>query len=129
MSVVNYPEAFPVESVAEVVKVIRKQVEVDKASLARHAWNVQGYLQKVVLGEPDAEAIVAGPLNITADSLAAGLESLNPEAPQQILAGGLTKKLMLFAITKLIERLLAGADLPDSIEHLIESLLPGLLGA
>lgn len=129
MSVVNYPEAFPVESVAEVVKVIRKQIEVDKASLARHAWNVQGYLQKVVIGEPDAEAIVAGPLNITADSLAAGLESLNPEAPQAILAGGLTKKLMLFAITKLIERLLAGADLPDSIEHLIESLLPGLLGA
>lgn len=129
MSIVNYPDSFPVESIAEVVAVFRKQKPVDKASLGRHAWNVQGYLQRIVIGEPDTEAIHAGPLNVTAETLAVALESLDPERPQAILGGGLTKKLLLMAVMKLLEKALTGANLPDSIEHLIESLLPGLLGA
>ena len=125
MALVNYPQAFPVESVAEVVAVIRKQKPVDKASLGLHGWNVIGYVQKLILGEPDTEAIHAGPLNVDAEALAVALESLDPEQPQAIMLGGLTKKLLYMALVKFIEKAVAGSDLPDGIKHLIDGLLGG----
>lgn len=125
MSTVSYPATFPVESVGEVVKVLRKQAPVSKSSLGLHAWNVQGYLQKIILGEPDTEAIHAGPLNIDAETLAVGLETLDQEGPQAILGGGLTKKLLLMAVTKLLQKVLAGADLPSVIDHVLDGLLGG----
>lgn len=125
MALVNYPQAFPVESVAEVVAVIRKQKPVDKASLGLHGWNVIGYVQKLILGEPDTEAIHAGPLNVDAEALAVALESLDPEQPQSIMLGGLTKKLLYMALVKFIEKAVAGSDLPDGIKHLIDGLLGG----
>lgn len=125
MALVNYPQSFPVESVAEVVAVIRKQKPVDKVSLGLHGWNVAGYLQKLILGEPDTEAIHAGPLNVDAEALAVALESLDPEQPQAIMLGGLTKKLLYMALMKFIEKAVAGSDLPDGIKHLIDGLLGG----
>ena len=121
----TYPQSFPVESIAEVVAVLRKQKPVDKASLGLHGWLVQGYLQKLILGEPDTEAIHAGPLNVDSETLAIALESMDPEKPQAILGGGLTKKLLYMALVKLIEKAIAGSDLPDGIKHLIDGLLGG----
>lgn len=125
MALVNYPQSFPVESVAYVVAVLRKQEAVDKAKMGLHGWQVQGYLMKLILGEPDTEAIHAGPLNVDAETMAIALESLDPEKPQPIFAGGLTKKLLFMALSKLIEKAIAGSDLPDGIKHLIDGLLGG----
>ncbi len=123
MSTVAYPSEFPADSISFVVKVFRGQETPDKAALAHHGWNVQGYLQKIVLGEPNTEAIL-GPLSIDGETLALGLETLDPSRPQAILGGGLTKKLMLAAVIKLIELALK-TDLPVSLEELIKSLLGG----
>lgn len=125
----TYPQSFPVESIAEVVAVLRKQKPVDKASLGLHLWLTQGYVQKLVLGEPDTEAIHAGPLNVDAETLAIALESLDPEKPQAILGGGLTKKLLFMALARLAEKLIGDANLPDAIEHLLNEILGGLLGS
>lgn len=127
MSLVNYPETFPAESIGYVVSVIRKQEPLDKAKLGHHGWNAQGYLQKLVLGEPDTEAIL-GPLNVSAENFAVALESLNPEGPQAILGGGLTKKLLFMLLVKFIEKALSGVDLPKSLEQLPNEILGGFIG-
>lgn len=128
MALVNYPDSFPAEAIGYVVSVIRKQQPMDKAKFGLYGWNAAGYLQKLILGEPDLEAIL-GPLSATAEDLAVGLETLNPEGPQCILGGGLTKKLMFMLLVKLIEKAVAGADLPQSLEGLINEILGRVLGA
>lgn len=127
MSTVAYPQDFPKDSIAYVVNVFRKLEPIDKEKIGLHGWNVQGYLQKLILGEPDTEAIL-GPLNISAETLAVALESLSPEGPQAILGGGLTKKLLFMMVIKVIEKLLGGVDLPESLEQLINEILGGLIG-
>lgn len=123
-----YPAEFPKESIGYMVGVFRKTETIDKAKIGLHGWIVQGYVQKLVLGEPDTEAIL-GPLDINADTLAVALESLDPAGPQAILGGGLTKKLLLMLLMRLVEKALGGMDLPPSLEGLINDLLGGLIGA
>lgn len=127
MALVNYPDSFPAESIGYVVAVIRKQEPLDKAKLGHHGWCAQGYLQKLLLGEPDTEAIL-GPLSIDAETVAVALESLNPEGPQAILGGNLTKKLLLMMLMRLVEGALGGIDLPETLEKMIDEILGSLLG-
>lgn len=122
-----YPAEFPRESIAYMVGVFRKTEAIDKAKLGLHGWIVQGYLQKLILGEPDTEAIL-GQLDINAETLAIALESLDPEGPQAILGGNLTKKLLFMLLVRLVEKALGGVDLPPSLEGLLNDLLGGLLG-
>lgn len=123
-----YPAEFPRESIAYMVGVFRKTEAIDKAKLGLHGWIVQGYLQKLILGEPDTEAIL-GQLDINAETLAIALESLDPERPQAIILGGnLTKKLLFMLLVRLVEKALGGVDLPPSLEGLLNDLLGGLLG-
>lgn len=127
MALVNYPDSFPAESIGYVVSVIRKQEPLNKAKLGHHGWNAQGYLQKLILGEADTEAIL-GPLNVSAENFAVALESLNPAGPQAILGGGLTRKLLFMLLVKFLEKALGGVDLPESLEQLLNEILGGFNG-
>ena len=123
---VEYPQAFPGDSVSVVVAMLRKQDTPGKGKLAHAIWNVQGYLQKMILGHPDTEAIL-GQLNIDAETLAIALESMNPDQPQAILGGGLTNKLVFMLLSRLLDKVLAGIDLPESLEKMLDGLLEGLI--
>lgn len=128
MALVNYPDTFPAESIGYVVAVIRKQEPLDKAKLAHSLWCTQGYVQRMVLGEPDTLAIL-GPLSIDAETMAVALETMDPSRPQAILGGNLSRKLLLMLISRMLEKLLGGADLlPASLEGLINEILGGFLG-
>ena len=127
MSTVAYPTEFPEDSIGYVVNVFRKVEPIDKAKIGIYGWNVQGYLQKLLLGEPEVQAVHSGPMHIEAETLAIALESLGPGKPQAILGGGLTKKLLLTAVIKLIEMAL-GTDFPASLEELVKGLV-GSIGS
>lgn len=122
-----YPAEFPKESIAYMVGVFRKTEALEKAKVGYHGWVTIGYVMKLTLGEPDTEAIL-GPLSIDAETVAITLESLNPEGPQAILGGNLTKKLLLMMLMRLVEGALGGIDLPETLEKMIDEILGSLLG-
>ena len=52
---IKYPDSFPLDSIREIVNVVRSGDLKNQASvLAFHVWNVQGYAQKTFIGDPDA---------------------------------------------------------------------------
>jgi hypothetical protein len=57
---VAYPREAPLGCVRRIVQIVRSgSVRADRAELAKHAWVVQGYLQRVAFGDPSEPAIVA----------------------------------------------------------------------
>ena len=51
---VAYPDSLPTECVGELIRIVRGGTIVpERAAFAANAWNVQGYLQGVILGDPD----------------------------------------------------------------------------
>jgi hypothetical protein len=49
----DYPSLLPVHEVREIIRIVRLGTIVqEKSSFAKYAWTLQGYLQKVLLGEP-----------------------------------------------------------------------------
>jgi hypothetical protein len=50
----KYPDNFPLDSVREIVNVVRSgDIKSQASILAFHIWNVQGYAQKTFIGDPD----------------------------------------------------------------------------
>lgn len=129
MSIVAYPESFPVEAAAFYVGLFRKTEAADKEKICFFGWNLAGYVAKTAVGEPERESVTAGPLNIDAESVALAIETLDPSKPQQILLGGLTKKLLFSVLLRVIEKAVGNADLPASIDSIIDAILRGVSGA
>lgn len=107
----NYPTEIPVDCVREIIRIVRDgKLLTERANFARHAWNVQGYLQRVLLGEPQGVIGETGPLE-DASALAA-LAVLEPPAAARaeefaIRALPVPVSLLLrWLIEKLIESLL-----------------------
>ena len=49
----SYPTLFPIRCFTETIDIIRSgEVSAKRADLAAHLWNIQGYAQKVVFGDP-----------------------------------------------------------------------------
>lgn len=129
MSIVNYPDSFPVEAAAFYVGLFRKTEGADKEKICFYGWNLAGYIAKSAVGEPVKEAINAGPLNIDSESVAVAIETLDPSKPQQILLGGLTRQLLFSVLLRVIEKAVGSADLPGSIDSIIDAILRGVSGA
>lgn len=129
MSLVNYPESFPVEAAAYYVGLFRKTEAADKDKICFYGFNLVGYGLKVSVGEPARESVVAGPLNIDAESVALAIESLDPDKPQAIMLGGLTQRLLFSILLRVIEKVVDGAELPASIDSIIDAILRGVSGA
>ena len=52
-AVVPYPVEVPVESVRQIVRIVSGgQLHAERSSFAKHAWIVQGFLQRQLLGDP-----------------------------------------------------------------------------
>lgn len=50
----EYPDEVPVDCIKEIIRIIRQGSLVsERAAFAQHAWNVQGYLQRVLIGAAD----------------------------------------------------------------------------
>ncbi len=58
----NYPDAAPIPCIAQTINIIRTgEVSEKKEELFLHLWNIQGYAQKVLLGEPEQDVhLLAG---------------------------------------------------------------------
>jgi hypothetical protein len=51
---VSYPLDPPIDCVREILRIVRSGASISqRAALAKHAWVLQGYLFRVVLGDPD----------------------------------------------------------------------------
>lgn len=51
---VRYPETFPLDSIREIVNVVRSgDIKSQASILAFNVWQVQGYAQKTLIGDPD----------------------------------------------------------------------------
>lgn len=50
---VEYPKEAPIDCIREVVRIVRSgRVFEERSPLAKHVWSVQGYMQRLVFGEP-----------------------------------------------------------------------------
>ena len=48
---VEYPEVLPLACVQEVVRIVRsRKLAEEKIAFCEHAWNIQGYMQRVLIG-------------------------------------------------------------------------------
>lgn len=49
----TYPQALPIECAQTMIRIIRdREVQTKRVEFAHCAWQVQGYVQKVLIGEP-----------------------------------------------------------------------------
>ncbi|MBX9652071.1 hypothetical protein K2Y11_00485 [bacterium] len=110
----DYPNVLPIEGVQEIIRIVRAgNLVTERSAFAKHAWNVQGYLQKVVLGEPAVLIGSASPAS-DADALAA-LECLKSRA--YAAAEGVTsptlplpvQTILTWLVNKLLESLFTRA--------------------
>jgi hypothetical protein len=56
MSHVAYPAQFPARCVADLIQIARgglDELRARKAEVGLHAWNIQGFAQSVLLGNPE----------------------------------------------------------------------------
>lgn len=56
MAHVSYPESFPLECVSDLIQIGRggmEEILARKSEVGLHFWNVQGFAQKAILGDPD----------------------------------------------------------------------------
>ncbi len=106
---VEYPTELPIDCVRELVRIVRRgEIARERAAFAQHVWNVQGYVQRMVIG--DAVSVVGSTMPMPSDEKATsallGLveESCEPEGVARGL--GLPATLLLrWLLTKLIEAL------------------------
>ena len=70
---VTYPDLFPASCIAKAAQIVREGSSVVKKSeLGLCLWNVQGYLQRVVLGVPDGyDEVYRGASSEVGESVAA----------------------------------------------------------
>jgi hypothetical protein len=79
---VDYPKELPLECARELVRMVRRGDLVrERASFAKHVWNVQGYVQKLALGEPTDLAFPFQSLP-TDEEAAQSLEMLTEEVAE-----------------------------------------------
>ena len=103
----DYPSLLPLEGVQEIIRIVRAGTVVsERSAFAKHAWNVQGYLQKAALGEPtpligsvpdatDSEALAAlESLKSRAYATAEGVTAPTLALPVQVLLNWLVNKLL-----------------------------------
>jgi hypothetical protein len=106
---VKYPTELPVECVRELVRIVRRgEIARERAAFAQHAWNVQGYVQRMVIGEAVSVVGEAMPLptdeRATTELLGLVEESCEDEGVARGL--GLPATLLLrWLLSKLIEAL------------------------
>lgn len=107
---VSYPTEIPIDCVREIIRIVREgELLTERAAFAQHAWNVQGYLQRVLLGEPQP---VIGGASPTDDSALAALRALEQQAMAQ--AEGNTVRALPVPVALLLRWL---------VEKMLESLL------
>lgn len=54
-----YPQSLPKHCIAEVIRIVRAgRISEERAAFALHAWNVQGYLQSIVLGDGEQPPLI-----------------------------------------------------------------------
>jgi hypothetical protein len=50
---VEYPKEAPIDCIREVARIVRGgRIAAERSALAKHLWSVQGYVQRLTLGEP-----------------------------------------------------------------------------
>jgi len=111
----DYPSVLPIEGVQEIIRIVRAgSIVAERSAFAKHAWNVQGYLQKVVLGEPPVLIGTNGPVSDV--EVLSALESLKSNA--YATAEGVTapplslpvQAILTWLVNKLLQALLSQAD-------------------
>lgn len=107
---VEYPVEMPVECIREILRIVRagRWVE-ERAAFAKHGWSVQGYLQRLLLGEPQP---VIGATPCTDESALLALESLERQSIAQ--AEGAAQQALPVPLAALIDWL---------VRKLLEALL------
>lgn len=108
---VSYPTEIPVDCVREIVRIVReRRLLAERGAFAQHAWNVQGYLQRVLLGEP--QPVIGAARSPTDESALAALVALEQQAIAQAegsAVGALpvpVAMLLRWLVEKLLESLL-----------------------
>ncbi len=106
---VEYPTELPIECVRELVRIVRRgEIVRERAAFAQHAWNVQGYVQRMVMGE--AVSVVGDSAPLPTDEQATsellGLVEESREVEGVARGLGLPATLLLrWLLAKLIEAL------------------------
>jgi hypothetical protein len=106
----SYPSELPAESVREIVRIVRtNRLAEERALFALAAWNVQGFLQRLLVGEPTP---LVGSIELSDDEGLAGLEAVAAESPtlEGVVAGPLSLPagpLLAWLVKKLLEALLS----------------------
>jgi predicted metallopeptidase len=99
-----YPDSF-IDELKNVVNIVRSgDVMEQKEALVHDAWVVQGYAQKMIVGDPGivGEVVEQDPLNVL-ESVA---ETVDSEEPGKVSAVPIPWTLVFWAIKKLIEKYL-----------------------
>lgn len=62
---ITYPQEFPAAEIQQLYRALTGQDALtDVATVGKHIWTIQGYVQAFILGDPDAEKQDANPANI-----------------------------------------------------------------
>lgn len=66
---ISYPSELPFDSIGTVVEIVRaNEISARSSTFAHALWNVQGYAQKALLGEPEAVTPLASKGDDDADA-------------------------------------------------------------
>jgi hypothetical protein len=69
-----YPQEFPAAEIQQLYRALTDQDALtDVATVGKHIWVIQGYIQSFVLGDPDAEKQDANPAEIKTTCFQTGL--------------------------------------------------------
>jgi hypothetical protein len=115
----DYPKEAPLECLRELVRIVRQGgIVVERAAFARHAWNVQGYLQRLALGDPVSVIGSAGVAESAGeasdDEAISSLELLAEQACEEAAVSrgiGLPASVLLrWLLGRLLDSLLSGKE-------------------
>ena len=138
----SYPPELPIESIRILVSMLTAKADRNVQLAAYHAWQVQGYLQKILLGDPTTEA---GALTVYGDvrtdvalsdaqglallgSLATYEQAAGDEGAVEMqglrdLLGGVLRRQLAGLLLPLIQKWLLQFIQEGGLERLIDNIL------
>lgn len=80
---IKYPDIFPLDSIREIVNVVRSgDIKSQASVVAFHVWNVQGYAQKTFIGDPDVPVSLLSTQSADGFTALEHLENMISDEPQ-----------------------------------------------
>lgn len=106
----SYPESMPTHCFAELGRIVATgRIAEEKSAFALHAWNVQGYLQSIVLGDGEHPPLIGGLPELADEEACQHLQAMAPvtaNGHEAVKAAMPAALLLRWVIKKLVENLI-----------------------